>query len=59
MYLRADLRKFKVRKLQKKIMSANHKPAKCHICGGFTNLTNLRICDLRNLFADRPLLDMI
>jgi hypothetical protein len=31
----------------------------CHICGSFANIkkcksANSRICDLRNLFADRP-----
>ncbi len=36
---------------QKKIGSANRKYAKCHIFG---TPANLRICDLRKLFADRP-----
>ncbi len=42
---------------------SNRKFAKCHICGRSANLTsysaNLRICDLRNLFADRPPLQKI
>ncbi len=44
---------------QKHIGTANRKSAKCHICGRPANLTNclnsnLRICDIRNLFADPP-----
>jgi hypothetical protein len=42
--------------ITKKIESPNRRSAKCHICGRSANLTNLRICDLRNLFADRPAL---
>jgi hypothetical protein len=46
--------------ITKKIGSAIRNSVKSHICGRSTNLTNLfksenlRICDLRNLFADRP-----
>ncbi len=42
--------------ITKKILSPNRKSAKCHICGRSANLTNLRICGLWNLFADRPAL---
>jgi hypothetical protein len=38
---------------------ANCKSTNCHICGSSPNIKNhssakLRICDMRNLFADRP-----
>ncbi len=51
---------YKIRKLQKYIVSANRKSANFHICRRSANITNfvspqnLRICDLRNLFAERP-----
>jgi hypothetical protein len=44
----------------KKIGSANGKSAKSHICGRSANIkklfkcANLQICDLQNLFADHP-----
>jgi hypothetical protein len=42
--------------ITKNIGSAHRKSAQCHICGRYANytnyLTNLRICDLQNLFAD-------
>jgi hypothetical protein len=44
---------------RKNIWSTNCKFANCHICGSSENYyliksANLQICDLRNLFADRP-----
>ncbi len=50
----------KNQKSQNKFWSANRKSAKCHICGRaaklakFLKSSNFRICDSRNLFADRP-----